>query len=340
VGASVKQQRIGSGNAPYKVVRPNDGGDLKQTIEAYFGEKPIWIPKGLFTVDPIVLSGIDDGIIHGDMRNALVKLKDNANSSVFTLTDCNDFDLDQFAIDGNKAAQASGHGINMLRCRRSSLGARFLRIDNCKEDGIHNNGSGAYPNSNVAIVFGNLFIYTCDGFGFYEGGFAGDDVIMRAYIQECTLGGIDELGTHLQVICAHLHENAYGIRNATHHCEHGIINIEGSDYDGVRIDGGGGSQGMKNGFNQLWCFDNNQSMGANYSDVRCVGATAKWNYINSLISEGYTHVKYTFSDHAVTASGNKNRVHLIRSQDWATAQMLLCTDGGSESIVDLVQTTT
>jgi hypothetical protein len=325
-------------NNPVKsgVVEVIDYASLVDAISKFAGTKEIRMIKPIALEDQLLIDTKDNFVLTGLGRYTTLTLKAGSavlGKTAIQVTDSNDIILDKFGL--NCAGQTAGHGINMLRSRRSAIGPTFLRIDNTFADGIHNNGSGAYPNSNVCNVFGNIFIYTSGNIGFYEGGYAGDDAIIRAYVQESVADGVYIGGTHMQAHNLHIHEALNCLNIASLANWFGHVNVEGAQRDGVRLTGAAmpSLQAMANHFDEIYAFDNNKSAGA-YSDVRCAGESCQANSIDFLKTVGFNRSKYGYDDGAA-GNGTNNHIHVHLYETDVTLQHVTAASRlGAGSVID------
>lgn len=162
----------------------DDSTAIQAAIDACFaaGGGTTILPEGTYTIDTTLVL---PSLVHlvGQGRSVtILKLKDNADSTVIkslnfdTLKDsdastvalgCNyRFGLHRLTIDGNKANNASGYGVQFYG---KNYIVRDVFIRNAKEDGFYTeSGSGPSGTGDLDTIeacIGPLWVKSCDGNG-------------------------------------------------------------------------------------------------------------------------------------------------------------------------------
>lgn len=164
----------------------NDIAAIQAAVDAAAeaGGGIVFFPRGTYIVGTAIVIKDRVTLAGEGFASSIIKLKNGANTDVMvtegfsglTGTDKaegpRDWEVRNLRIEGNKANNASGHGMKLYgyRFRLSNL-----RITNCKNDGIHSESFSAAnipgnPERDTEAEIDNVRTVNCDGYGVYWGG--------------------------------------------------------------------------------------------------------------------------------------------------------------------------
>lgn len=171
------------------------GQDSTTAIQAALNTgKDVYIP----TVSTPFLSGnltvsTAGQTIFGNNGNSAIKLKNNANASLFTIS-ANYVTICSVGLDGNKANQTDNTDVNASAVW--STGVSNLTVENCNISNFKRNGI-ASSFQNEYCIYKNNRIVNCDFIGIYNinsGAPLLRSVITENEIQSCGQDGIGTVG--------------------------------------------------------------------------------------------------------------------------------------------------